>query len=353
MQKNQYLPMILIVAAILSGCGSMPKNSLLSATHNSYNTAQANPDVTSLAAVELKDAGDSLSKADAAWSKGESTIAVNQLAYIAQQKIAIAEETAKRKSAEAAVTDAGANRDRMRLEARTAEADAAKQEADAAKQQAMTAQQMADQQAAQLAAANAEALAAVNAEAQHNQSRLQETTAEAEAAKQQAAEARDMAAQKSAELAAANAHSEHDQALIAQQEAQLTELNAKKTERGTVITLGDVLFGAGQAKLKSRGMRSVQKLADFLEQYPQRKVLIEGYTDSTGSTRLNQELSERRANAVRSALSDAGVSRDRIMTRGYGKAFPVADNNTAANRQLNRRVEIVLSDDNGNLPDAR
>ena len=352
MQKNQYLPMILIVAAILSGCGSMPKNSLLSATHNSYNTAQANPDVTSLAAVELKDAGDSLSKADAAWSKGESAIAVNQLAYIAQQKIAIAEETAKRKSAEAAVTDAGANRDRMRLEARTAEADAAKQEADAAKQQAMTAQQMADQQAAQLAAANAEA--------QHNQSRLQETTAEADAAKQQAAEAkqqaaeaRDMAAQKSAELAAANAHSEHDQALIAQQEAQLTELNAKKTERGTVITLGDVLFGAGQAKLKSRGMRSVQKLADFLEQYPQRKVLIEGYTDSTGSTRLNQELSERRANAVRAALSDAGVSRDRIMTRGYGKAFPVADNDTAANRQLNRRVEIVLSDDNSNLPDAR
>lgn len=352
MQKNQYLPMILIVAAILSGCGSMPKNSLLSATHNSYNTAQANPDVTSLAAVELKDAGDSLSKADAAWSKGESTITVNQLAYIAQQKIAIAEETAKRKSAEAAVTDAGVNRDRMRLEARTAEADAAKQEAgvakqeaDAAKQQAMTAQQMADQQAAQLAAANAEA--------QHNQSRLQETTAEADAAKQQAAEARDMAAQKSAELAAANAHSEHDQALIAQQEAQLQELNAKKTERGTVITLGDVLFGAGQAKLKSRGMSSVQKLADFLEQYPQRKVLIEGYTDSTGSTRLNQQLSERRANAVRAALSDAGVSRDRIMTRGYGKAFPVADNNTAANRQLNRRVEIVLSDDNGNLPDAR
>jgi outer membrane protein OmpA-like peptidoglycan-associated protein len=352
MQKNQYLPMILIVAAILSGCGSMPKNSLLSATHNSYNTAQANPDVTNLAAVELKDASDSLSKADAAWSKGESTTTVNQLAYIAQQKIAIAEETAKRKNAEAAVTDASANRDRMRLDARTAEADAAKQEADAAKQeaeaakqQAMTAQQIADQQAAQLAAANAEA--------QHNQSRLQETTAEADAAKQQAAEARDMAAQKSAELAAANAHSEHDQALIAQQEAQLKELNAKKTERGTVITLGDVLFGAGQAKLKSRGMRSVQKLADFLEQYPQRKVLIEGYTDSTGSTRLNQELSVRRANAVRAALSDAGVSRDRIMTRGYGEAFPVADNNTAANRQLNRRVEIVLSDDNGNLPDAR
>ncbi|MEO8343014.1 MAG: OmpA family protein, partial [Gallionella sp.] len=109
----------------------------------------------------------------------------------------------------------------------------------------------------------------------------------------------------------------------------------------------------GQAELKSRGMRSVQKLGDFLKQYPERKVLIEGYTDSKGSTRHNQALSERRAKAVRAALMDAGVSGDRITTRGYGKDFPVTDNNNAANRQLNRRVEIILSDDNGDLPDSR
>ena len=89
---------------------------------------------------------------------------------------------------------------------------------------------------------------------------------------------------------------------------QLKELNAKKTERGLVITLGDVLFSTNKAQLKSGGMRNVQKLADFLKQYPQRKVLVEGYTDSTGSNSLNQELSERRANAVRTALLDMGIT---------------------------------------------
>ena len=100
-------------------------------------------------------------------------------------------------------------------------------------------------------------------------------------------------------------------------------------------------------------MRSMQKLGDFLKQYPQRKVLIEGYTDSTGSDAFNQELSARRANAVKTALMDMGVSSERIATRGSGKAFPVASNDTASSRQLNRRVEIILSDENGTIAALR
>jgi outer membrane protein OmpA-like peptidoglycan-associated protein len=90
-------------------------------------------------------------------------------------------------------------------------------------------------------------------------------------------------------------------------------------------------------------------LADFLKQYLQRNVLIEGYTDSTGSEGLNQALSERRANSVKAALIDHGITSDRVATRGYGKEFPVAGNNTAANRQMNRRVEVIFSDDNGKI----
>jgi outer membrane protein OmpA-like peptidoglycan-associated protein len=338
MQKNQSRPLILIVLAILSGCGSMPTNSALTEAHNSYNNAQANPDVTNLAALELKQAGDSLNKADHALSKGKSPATVNQLAYIAKQQVDIAQETAKRKTAELAVTQAAAKRDQMRLEARTAEADAAKQ-------QALIAQGTADQQAVELAAAKTQA--------ERDQMRLEARTAEADAAKQQALIAQGTAEQQAAELAAANAKAESAQALIAQQETQLKELNAKQTERGLVITLGDVLFSPGQAQLKSGSMRSIHKLVDFLKQYPQRKVLIEGYTDSTGSDSLNQKLSERRAHAVRTTLVDNGIAADRITTRGYGKAFPVADNDTPANRQMNRRVEITLSDDNGKIPDAR
>lgn len=115
-----------------------------------------------------------------------------------------------------------------------------------------------------------------------------------------------------------------------------------------VITLSDVLFSSNKTKLEFGGMRSLHKRADFLKQYPERKVLVDGCTDSTGSDGHNQELSEKRANAVRTALEDMGVSSERISTRGYGRSFPVASNSTAANRQLNRRVEIILSDEHGN-----
>ncbi|MDP4027859.1 MAG: OmpA family protein [Gallionella sp.] len=319
MQKKIYFPLTLIAVAILAGCAAT-KNVSLTEAHSSYNSAATNPQVTTLAALELKEAGDSLNKADYALSEGESTATVDHLAYIAKQKVGVAQETAKRKAAELAVTNASAKRDQARLEARTAEADAAKQ-------QVATMQETADQQAAALAAADA------NAD--------QQATALAAAGAN--------ADQQAAALAAADANAERDQALIAQQEMQLKELNAKKTERGLVITLGDVLFSVNKAQLKSGGMRNMQKLAGFLNKYPQHKILVEGFTDSTGSDSYNQELSERRANAVRTALIDMGVGGDRVTTRGYGEAFPVASNDTASSRQLNRRVEIILSDNNGNI----
>ena len=139
------------------------------------------------------------------------------------------------------------------------------------------------------------------------------------------------------------------QARAAQLEAQLAELSAKKTERGIVITLGDVLFAVDVARLNPDGMRTAQKLADVLKQNPTRTVLIEGYTDSTGTAPHNQDLSERRAGAVRSALQEMGVAGGRVTVRGYGQSNPVASNDTQQNRQLNRRVEILLSGDDGKL----
>src|SRR5450759_3908123 len=162
MQKNRYFPLTLIAVAILAGCAA-PKNSSLTEAHSSYDSARSNPQVTNLAALELKQAGDSLNKADDALNKGESADTVNQLAYIASQQVAIAQETAKRKTAELAVTNASAKRDQVRLEARTAEADAAKQ-------QVAIAQETADQQAA--------------ANAERDRVRLEARTAEADAAKQ-------------------------------------------------------------------------------------------------------------------------------------------------------------------------
>lgn len=307
MNKKIFAPVILMTAMLLSACGTAPKTtSLLDQTRMDYQAAQNNPNVQTLAPLEMRQADVAMNDANKAAKDNESSEKIDRLAYIAKQKIGVAQELAKQKQAEASVADAAKARDQIRLEQRTNEADKAKMQADQAKSQA---------EQARLAAQIAQG------EASDAQRKAQEEQA------------------KALEMQNRNA------AL----EAQLADLQAKTTVRGIVITLGDVLFGVDQSKLNPDGMRTAQKLAVILLNNMQRTVLIEGHTDNTGTHAHNQDLSERRANAVRSALVLMGISRDRIETRGYGEAFPIAENNTAQNRQFNRRVEIILSDVNGKI----
>lgn len=124
------------------------------------------------------------------------------------------------------------------------------------------------------------------------------------------------------------------------------ELNAKQTERGTLVTFGDVLFDFNKAELKSSALPNITKLAQFLSDNPERKVIVEGYTDSVGSDSYNLSLSDRRAGAVSTALVRAGVDPSRIVSQGYGKQYPVADNTSNSGRAQNRRVEVTISNDN-------
>jgi outer membrane protein OmpA-like peptidoglycan-associated protein len=314
MKNHRFLPMTLIAVAVLAGCSSLPaNNSLLDQARNDYSNAQASPQVTSLAAGELKQASDSLDRANNAWTKRENSALVDHLAYVAKQQVAIAQETASQKAAEMAVANASAERDRVRLDARTREADSAQRSAEYSRRQSEVSQRS------------------------------------AEASQRQAVTERQAANDAQLNAQAARQQTQDAESRSRQLEAQLKEMEAKKTDRGMVITLGDVLFDTNQAQLKSGGMRNVQKLADFFKQYPQRKVMIEGFTDSTGSGSRNQELSDQRANSVRTALLGMGIGTDRITSRGYGESYPVAGNDTAAGRQQNRRVEIIVSDDSGNI----
>ncbi|WP_292433575.1 DUF4398 domain-containing protein [Methylobacter sp.] len=124
MKNHRYHLIILFAVAIVSGCTTMPKNASLTEAHNSFNNARTNPDVTNLAALELKAADDALKKADAAL-EDEDDETVNQLAYLAKQQVAVAEETAKQKAAELAIAYSTAKRTQIQLHVRTAEADAA------------------------------------------------------------------------------------------------------------------------------------------------------------------------------------------------------------------------------------
>jgi outer membrane protein OmpA-like peptidoglycan-associated protein len=136
-------------------------------------------------------------------------------------------------------------------------------------------------------------------------------------------------------------------AQLAQTQQQLADLQAKQTDRGVVVTLGDVLFDTGQATLEPGADRSLDRLASYMSAHPQTKVLIEGHTDSVGSDEYNDALSQRRADAVAKGLIARGVSPDDVRPIGRGKNYPVATNDTPAGRQQNRRVEIVFSDASG------
>lgn len=297
-----FLKALVVAGTIaLAGCSTVPTTTpTLDEARADFVAANNNPQVATYAQMEFKQAGEALDRANQAAAQRDSLETIDRLAYVAKQKIATAQEVAKTKAAEAEVANAGRERDRVQLEARTAEADRAKRDAAAAQ--------------AQAAAAQAQA---------------QDAQAQAAAAQQQAAQQ----AERATRL-----------------EALLVELHAQKTERGMVVTIGDVLFATDRAELNANGMATVKKLAEIMTQNPDRTVMVEGFTDSTGTAAHNKDLSERRAASVAQALVGLGVPRERIGMRGYGEAFPVASNDTASNRQLNRRVEIVLSNAGAPIP---
>ncbi|WP_142847816.1 OmpA family protein [Telmatospirillum sp. J64-1] len=120
---------------------------------------------------------------------------------------------------------------------------------------------------------------------------------------------------------------------------------ARQTQDGTtVVSLGDVLFEVGRAELQPGAFNRLQPLVNHLRNNPNQYAVIEGHTDSTGSSELNQRLSQERAEAVRQYLITAGIQPDRIVARGLGQDFPIASNETSAGRQQNRRVEVQISE---------
>ena len=136
-------------------------------------------------------------------------------------------------------------------------------------------------------------------------------------------------------------------------ERELEDLQAEETDRGLVLTLGDVLFDTAEAQLKPGANATIEQLAEFMNEYPDRRLLIEGHTDSRGDEAYNQNLSKQRADAVRNALLSAGINSERLRTEGLGEAYPVASNDTQAGRQQNRRVNIIVSSpDKAGFPES-
>lgn len=247
MRISLLLPAAGVMGLMLAGCATPPENPNLVQAREQFSALQHKPESNTLAAIETKDAFTALNKADQASLKDRKAPQVDQLAYLASQKIALAEQTIVGRQAEVGLKKIDAERTQVQLDVRT------------------------------------------------------------------------------------------------QQLKALQALKAKKTDRGEVVTFGDVLFDTGKADLKYGSQRTVRQLAQYLSDNPERKVRIEGFTDEVGGDAFNQRLSEHRAESVALALTQLGVSADRLSARGYGKQFPIADNGNAHSRQMNRRVEVIIS----------
>src|SRR5271167_777839 len=222
--------------------------------------------------------------------------------------------------------------------------EAAKKQLDIAEAASMHHEDAAIAQPAYLAAQTAR-LAQAHASAKADDARVAAGQAERDQI-QLAARTRDVA---SANVATNAAIAQRDAAAqeAARLQAEVDQLKATPTPRGLVLTLGDVLFDTGKAQLNPGSARELDQLAQFLTSHPERRVQIDGYTDSVGTDSYNQDLSQRRAETVKAALMARGVDPSRIGTQGYGKGFPVADNTDSGGRQMNRRVEVVIGEDGG------
>jgi outer membrane protein OmpA-like peptidoglycan-associated protein len=258
-----------VLTLLMCACASTPTpNAALESARAVVQTAEADPNVSKYAALDLQAAKKDLEVAEAAAAHRDDA-AIAQPAYLAAQTARLAQLRASAKADEARVAAGQAERDQIQLAARAREVDNAKA-------------------------------------------------------------ARDQEAQKSARL-----------------QSEIDALKAKPTDRGLVLTLGDVLFDTGKAELNSGAARKLDQLAQFLTEHADRRLQIDGFTDSVGTDSYNLDLSQRRAEAVRSALLARGIDAARIATQGYGKEFPVASNADSGGRQLNRRVEVVIGGENG------
>lgn len=282
----------------LSACTTTPERiPELDQARSTVESLERQPQARQAASIQLTNAREALQRAEAALEDGQPVEHIRHEAYLARRNAEIGLAMTSEAEAAREISQAEARRREVQLEARTAEAERARS--------------MAEQRAMQ---------------AERSQQEARASQAVAEAAIEEA------------------------NRLADELNAMEGELEAERTERGLVLTLGDVLFDTDGDDLKAGADVSMDRLAAFLKENPRRRLMVEGHTDSRGEAEYNKDLSERRADSVTEALVERGIPSDRIRPVGLGEEYPVAGNDTSAGMQQNRRVEIVVSNSDGTFP---
>ncbi|NBD95825.1 MAG: OmpA family protein [Gammaproteobacteria bacterium] len=343
-------PVVMLVAAgLLGACATTPQSvSELERAEAAVEALVSDSQVRRYAPGEMQEAETLLERAQERWREGAGRSDVLHLAQLTETQVGIARESAELSRLEARVDELSNQREVLSLEARAARAEREAQRIDSERSRAE----------AQAARSEAERMAEAARRARAEQAAREAEMERREAAQQSAMAQQEAEQQRQQRMAAEmRARELEEEARRMREEAerlqeQIAELEARPTDRGLVLTLGaDVLFDLDKYQLREGAERTIDRIAEFLNEYEDRQVLVEGFTDSTGARDYNLRLSEQRAESVRDALVERGVGEDRVQTRGYGLDYPVASNETQAGRQLNRRVEVIISDDDEDVPD--
>ena len=320
----------LLLVLLLSACASQPKKDLaLEQVRSQLDKLKADEDLQGQAPLALGEAERALRQAEA--SQGNDTQRLH-LIYMADRRIQVARTVAQRAQFRTEYDRLEAERNNLLVWASQLEAEQARMEAE---------------QARMMSQATAEDAERARQEATEALQREQQSARTAQQAREEAKQAKALA--QSSATAAELAQREAD---LASQQAdslrrQLENLQLRQTESGVVVTLGDVLFETGETDLVTEAFSSIEEVVDLLQTEPDKKIRIEGHTDSTGSSETNLRLSQQRADAVLSALANLGVEASRITSVGMGENFPIASNDTEEGRSRNRRVDVILLDAQG------
>jgi outer membrane protein OmpA-like peptidoglycan-associated protein len=343
MNRNLFqIAALLACALLISACASTPKGppSEVVRLQMQLDSMRADSRIGPYADIELREAQrvvDALATDARRLRKDDYDYRL----YMADRLVQIAEAEGLARHAGERTEALSREREHMLIRAREAEADWARRDARSAQAMAEAERLRAEQERHRAELGRSEAVRARD-EARDAQAIAEAERLRAEEERLLAQRARADAEQKRLEAQRAREEAEHAQRQLQSLQAQLADLEARQTDRGLVVTLGDVLFEVDRSELKPGAARNLDKLVAALTDHPQTRVEIEGHTDSTGSPEYNLGLSERRANAVRAYLIGGGIDPARLSARGLGLDFPVATNATAEGRQQNRRVEIVI-----------
>jgi len=317
----------ILIVSLLAACSSSPKKNLgLEQVRTQLDELKSNPELANYAPLALGEAERAVRLAETA--SGDETYHIH-LVYMADRRIQIARAVAQREQLEDEFRKLEAQRSRILVRSSQLEAERARQEADRARM---------------MSQATAEEAERARLQAQLSRQREEESAMEAQQALEEANQAKALAASSAtaAELARREADLAAEQAQSLRR--QLENLQLRQTESGVVVTLGDVLFETGETELKPEAQTSLVEVVDLLQSEPDKKIRIEGHTDSVGDAAANVRLSEQRAQSVLDALVSLGVDGSRITSVGMGEDFPIATNDTEEGRSKNRRVDVILLD---------